>query len=238
MVSYESIAVAFQKGGPFMYAIGAVGVLVVAISVDRLIKLFFVYSVDSAPFMNQIMKLILSNNVDRAIKICHVKSKAALPQVIRAGLVKMGKPIEDIQGSMDEATLKVGPSVQSGLNFIATFANLSTLLGLLGTITGLILSFGSLSMADPSQKQALLASGIAEAMHCTAFGLIVAVTAIVMHSYLSNKANKIMDDIDRYSVSIINLVSEQYRTIRNRSTSPNMSDSSIMSDEDNRMGVI
>jgi biopolymer transport protein ExbB/TolQ len=219
MSSYESVAIAFQKGGPFMYAIGTVGVLVLAISVDRFIKLYSVYSIDSLPFMNQIMKLISSNNVDRAIKICHVKSKAALPKVVRAGLTKMGKPIEDVQGAMDEASLKVVPSLQSGLNFIATFANISTLLGLLGTITGLILSFSSLSAADPSQKQTLLASGIAEAMHCTAFGLIVAVTAILAHSFLSNKANKIMDDIDRYSVSILNVVSEQYRTVRNRNAS-------------------
>ena len=160
--------------------------------------------------------------MDRAIKICHVKNKAALPQVVRAGLTKVGKPIEDVQGAMDEASLKVVPSLQAGLSFIATFANISTLLGLLGTITGLILSFGSLSAADPSQKQQLLASGIAEAMHCTAFGLIVAVTAILAHSFLSNKANKIMDDIDRYSVSILNVVSEQYRTVRNRNTPGNI----------------
>ena len=222
MSSYESVAVAFQKGGPFMYAIGTVGVLVLAISIDRFIKLYSVYSVDSIPFMNQIMKLVSSNNVDRAIKICHVKNKAALPQVVRAGLTKVGKPIEDVQGAMDEASLKVVPSLQAGFSFIATFANISTLLGLLGTITGLILSFGSLSAADPSQKQQLLASGIAEAMHCTAFGLIVAVTAILAHSFLSNKANKIMDDIDRYSVSILNVVSEQYRTVRNRNTPGNI----------------
>ena len=226
MSSYESVAIAFQKGGPFMYAIGTVGVLVLAISIDRFIKLYSVYSVDSIPFMNQIMKLISSNNVDRAIKICHVKNKAALPQVVRAGLTKMGKPIEDVQGAMDEASLKVVPSLQSGLSFIATFANISTLLGLLGTISGLILSFGSLSAADPSQKQTLLASGIAEAMHCTAFGLIVAVTAILAHSFLSNKANKIMDDIDRYSISILNVVSEQYRTVRNRNA-PGSIDPSI-----------
>ncbi len=219
MSVYQSIAIAFQKGGPFMYAIGVVGILVLSISIDRAIKLYTVYTVDSLPFMNQIMKLISSNNIDRAIKICHVKNRAALPQVVRAGLSRMGKPIEDIQGAMDEASLKVVPSLQSGLQFIATFANISTLLGLLGTITGLILSFGSLGVADPSQKQQLLATGIAEAMHCTAFGLIVAVTAILSHSFLSNKANKIMDDIDRYSVTILNVVAEQYRTVRNRNIS-------------------
>jgi len=214
--NFEIVAVAFQKGGVFMYFIGVVGVFVFAISVDKFIKLFYVYSIDSTPFMSQVLKLIQSNNVDRALKACQIKEKAVLPMVIRAGLLKYGKPIEDIQGAIDETYLKVLPLVQSGLNFIATFANLSTLLGLLGTITGLIISFGSLAYADPSQKQQLLAKGIAEAMHCTAFGLIIAVSAIVLHSYLSNKANKILDEIDRYSVNVMNIVSEQYRTVRNK----------------------
>ncbi|MFH1222853.1 MAG: MotA/TolQ/ExbB proton channel family protein [Pseudomonadota bacterium] len=216
MSGFESLAIAFQKGGIFMYFIGIVGIFVIAISADKLIKLFYVYSIDATPFMNQIIKLVQSNNVDRAIKACQIKDRAMLPQVIKSGLMKYGKPIEDIQGAIDEASLKAVPAVQSGLNFIATFANLSTLLGLLGTITGLIISFGSLSYADPSQKQQLLAKGIAEAMHCTAFGLMVAVLAIVFHAYLSNKANKIMDDVDRYSVTVINTIYDQYRPVRNK----------------------
>ena len=213
---FETVALAFQRGGPFMYAIGTVGVLVLAISLDRFIKLFFVYSIDSSPFMRQILKLVYSNNIDRAVKVCQIKEKAALPQVIQAGLMKVNKPIEDVQGALDEASLKVVPKLQYGLSFIATFANVSTLLGLLGTITGLIKSFGSLAFADPSQKQQLLAKGISEAMNCTAFGLIIAVSAILMHSYLSNRASKIIDDIDRYSVTVLNAISEQYRTLRNR----------------------
>jgi len=200
-----------------------VGVLVLAISLDRFIKLFFVYSIDSGPFMRQILKLVYSNNIDRAVKVCQIKEKAALPQVIQAGLMKVNKPIEDVQGAFDEASLKVVPKLQYGLSFVATFANVATLLGLLGTITGLIKSFGSLAFADPSQKQQLLAKGISEAMNCTAFGLIIAVSAILIHSYLSNRASKIIDDIDRYSVTVLNAVSEQYRTLRNRV--PNMQES-------------
>ncbi|MCX6111802.1 MAG: MotA/TolQ/ExbB proton channel family protein [Proteobacteria bacterium] len=223
---FETIALAFQRGGPFMYAIGAVGVLVIAISIDRFIKLYFIYSIDSTPFMKQILKLIYSNNIDRAVKVCQIKVKAALPQVIQAGLMKVNKPIEDVQGALDEASLRVVPKLQYGLSFIATFANVSTLLGLLGTITGLIRSFASLAFADPSQKQQLLAKGIAEAMNCTAFGLIIAVSAILIHSYLSNRASKIIDDIDRYSVTVLNAISEQYRTLRNRM--PNMPESSAI----------
>jgi biopolymer transport protein ExbB len=160
--------------------------------------------------MKQIIKLIRSNNIDRAIKVCQVKDKAALPKVISAGLMKVGKPVEEVQGALDESSLQVIPSLQHGLNFISTFANVATLLGLLGTITGLITCFGSLAFADPSQKQQLLAKGIAEAMNCTAFGLIVAVAAILVHSYLSNRASRIIDDIDRYSITVLNSIAEQY----------------------------
>ena len=213
---FESVAVSFQKGGPFMIAIGFVAVLALAISVSRFIKLYWVYSIDSIPFMNQIIKLVTSNNVDRAVKACQSVEKAALPQVMKAGLSRLGKPMEDIQGAMEEASLRVIPKLQSGLNFIAMFANIATLLGLLGTISGLITAFRSVSLADPSLKQQMLASGISEAMLTTAFGLIVAVPCIVIHTYLANKASKIIDDIDRYSVAIVNVISEQYRMIRNK----------------------
>ena len=125
---FETVALAFQKGGPFMYAIGTVGVLVIAISLDRFIKLYFIYSIDSTPFMRQILKLVYSNNIDRAVKVCQIKENAALPQVIQAGLMKVNKPIEDVQGALDEASLKIVPKLQYGLSFVATFANVSTLL--------------------------------------------------------------------------------------------------------------
>lgn len=216
MSFFESVAVSFQKGGPFMIAIGFVAVLALAISISRFIKLYWVYSIDSFNFMNQIIKLLTSNNVDRAIKACQSVEKAALPQVMKAGLLKLGKPMEDIQGAMEEASLRVIPKLQSGLNFIAMFANIATLLGLLGTISGLITAFKSVSLADPSLKQQMLASGISEAMLTTAFGLIVAVPCIVIHTYLANKTSKMIDDIDRYSVAIVNVISEQYRMIRNK----------------------
>jgi biopolymer transport protein ExbB len=213
---YESLAISFQKGGDFMYAIGAVGVLALTIAVHRYLKLQMVFAINSEPFMRQILKLVSANNIERAVKVCQVKKNSALPQVIRAGLVKSGKPIEDIQGAMDEAALKVVPNVQGGINFLAMFANVATLLGLLGTIVGLISAFSAVAVADPSQKQQLLAKGISEAMFTTAFGLIVAIPCMMIHSYLSSKATKIVDDIDRYSVAVINTLSEQYRTVRHK----------------------
>ena len=147
-VIFEGVAIAFQKGGNFMYAIGAIGVLAMAIAIHRYLKLHLVYAINSEPFMRQILKLIAANNIERAVKVCQVKRRSALPQVVRSGLVKNGKPIEDIQGAMDETALKVVPHVQGGISYLAMFANVATLLGLLGTIVGLISAFSAVAAAD------------------------------------------------------------------------------------------
>jgi len=210
---YENIAMAFQKGGDFMYAIGAVATFALSIIVYRYYKLNM-YKINSDNFMDKILKLIASNNIDSAIKYCMSKKGAALPQVIVAGLTKSGKPLEDIQNAMDEASLKIVPKVQAGISYLAMFANVATLLGLLGTIVGLILAFSAVAVADPSQKQQLLASGISQAMYTTASGLIVAIPCMMTHSYLSSQASKIVDDVDRYSLSIINTLAERYRALR------------------------
>ncbi|MBN1113725.1 MAG: MotA/TolQ/ExbB proton channel family protein [Oligoflexia bacterium] len=213
---YEAAAIGFQKGGNFMYAIGAIGVLALAIAIHKFLKLEFIMSVNSPSFMKQVIKLVSANNIERAVKVCKVKRSAALPQVIVAGLLRNGKPLEDIQGAMDEAALKAIPEVQSGISYLAMFANVATLLGLLGTIAGLISAFSAVAVADPSQKQQLLAKGISEAMYTTAFGLIVAIPCMMIHSYLANKATKIVDDIEMFSVAVVNVLSEQYRTVRHK----------------------
>lgn len=213
---YQEVALAFVKGGDWMYGIAAVGVIALAVALHKVLMLHIVYPVNSEPFMAQILKLIAANNIDRAIKVCQVKKHAALPQIIRAGLMKTGKPIEDVEGAMDETSLKIIPKINGGLIYLAMVANVSTLIGLLGTITGLIAAFGAIAVADASQKQAMLAKGISEAMYCTAFGLLVAIPCIMLHSYFTTRASKIVDDIDRYSVSVINSLSEQYRTVRNK----------------------
>lgn len=213
MFSFETLAIFFQKGGTFMYPIGAVGTFAAAMVIHRYLKLNL-YNINSGNFMDKILKLIESNNIDRALKLCMSKRGSALPQVIVAGLNKSGKPLEDIQNAMDEATLKVVPKVQAGLGYLAMFANVATLLGLLGTISGLIAAFSAVSAADPSQKQQILASGISEAMYTTEFGLMVAIPCMMLYSHISSKATKITDDIERYSLALVNTLSDRYRALR------------------------
>ena len=109
---------------------------------------------------------------------------------------------------MDEAALREVPKIAKRTGYLALLANLAMLSGLLGTVSGLIVSFGAVSgeSVDPSQKARILAEGISEAMNCTAFGLIVAIIALVAFAVLNGKTQGLEDDINEASVQVLNLV--------------------------------
>ena len=201
-----AIAEAFRTGGIWMYVILAVSIIAIAVTIERFIFLFFKYSVNAEPFMAQIQKLVMANNIDRAIKLCNAQPAAALPRVIKAGLTRANKGEVEIQNAIEEATLEVVPMVQKRTPTLQPLANIATLLGLLGTIIGLIEAFKALEKATPETRQQLLAKGIALAMNTTAFGLIVAIPTLVFHMILSNMTKKILDEIDMYSVKLENLL--------------------------------
>ena len=117
-------------------------------------------------------------------------------------------PDEEVQAAMDEAALREIPRIAKRTGYLALLANLSMLSGLLGTVSGLIVSFGAVSgeSVDPSQKARILAEGISEAMNCTAFGLIVAIIGLVGYAVLNGKTQTLEDDINEASVQVLNLV--------------------------------
>ena len=122
--------------------------------------------------------------------------------------MKVNRPDEEVQAAMDEAALREMPRINKRTGYLALFANVAMLTGLFGTIVGLIKAFGAVGgeSIDPSQKARILAEGISEAMNCTAFGLISAITALVGFAVLNGKTQQIEDDINESSVQILNLV--------------------------------
>lgn len=203
---FAAIAKFFEEGGPWMYPIALVSVICVAIAIERIIFLFFRYDINGNAFMAQVQKLIMNNNIDRAIKLCNAAPNAALPKIIKAGLTRANKGELEIQNAVEESTLEVVPMLQKRTNALAALANLATLLGLLGTVIGLIQAFGAVAKAPPDQKSALLASAIAIAMNTTAFGLMVAIPTLFIHMILAGVTKKIIDEIDMYSVKLENLL--------------------------------
>jgi biopolymer transport protein ExbB/TolQ len=201
----------FRSGGPFMYLILVISVIAMATVFERGYMILFRYNINGAAFMAQIQKLVMANNIDRAIKLCNAESDAALTKVLKAGLTRANRSALEIQNSVDEATLEVIPQLQKRTPYLGMWANVATLTGLLGTIQGLVLAFAAVANADPSMKQEMLANGISMAMYTTAFGLVVAIPTMVAHSIISNRTVKLIDEIDQYSVKLINLLAARQR---------------------------
>lgn len=203
----NDIANAFTGDGViWMYLILATSIFAIGITIERFIFLFFKYNINAQAFMAQIQKLVMADNIDRAIKLCNAAPSRALPRIIKAGLTRANKGEIEIQNALEEASLEVVPLVQKRTAALAAIANIATLLGLLGTVLGLIDAFKALESADPSKQQQLLAAGIALAMNTTAFGLIVAIPTLTAHLILSGITKKILDEIDLYSVKLENML--------------------------------
>lgn len=202
---------AMHKGGPFMWPILVSAIFALAISFERLYYVLFRANINGTAFMAQIQKLIMANNIDRAIKLCNAEPNAALPRVLKAGLTRANRSEVEIQNAVDEAVLEVFPLLNKRSSFLPMLANVATLTGLLGTIQGLIQAFEAVAHASAETKQTLLAAGISTAMFTTASGLVVAIPTLVLHSIVAARTTKIMDEIDQFALKTVNLLGARRR---------------------------
>ncbi len=192
---FDGVLRAFTEGGTFMYAILGVMLISIAIMIERFIYISVKNRIDTTAFVNKMIELIQKGDVARAIQICNA-SQAALPQITRAGLEEYGKSSTDIQNALELAAMSEIPKLEKRTQYLSMFANIATLLGLLGTIFGLIDSFDAVASAAASEKATLLSQGIAVAMNTTAFGLIAAIPALIGYSYIQEKTNALVDNIN------------------------------------------
>lgn len=200
----QEFAKFMDDGGIFMWIILGIWAFGVAIAVERL-KNLLKFDTDGTSLMNEIKKNVLTNEVQNAIQTCS-SSKALLPGVMRNGLKRANQTKEQIQDALEASMLESIPHVEKRLGYLALIANVSTLIGLLGTIYGLIQSFAAVASADAASKAELLALGISKAMNTTAFGLISAISIMVLHSFLTSKAEKIIGEMEHYSVKLVDLL--------------------------------
>lgn len=203
----------FKAGGLFMFPIMLILAIGTAIIIER-IKFIKKSWTDGSALWSRLEESIKANRLEDAIKECSL-SEAALPKVLSAGLEKAksvklkGNSREELENHLEEAMLEIMPELERRTHYLPTLANVSTLLGLLGTIIGLIQSFQSLAVADPSQKAFLLAQGVSVAMNTTAFGLIVAIPIMLCYSYIQSSTIKIVDTLDAYSIKLVNLLTSE-----------------------------
>ncbi len=192
--------------GLFFYPLALLLIAGSVLIVERIYMIIFVYNADGTELMKQVQRLILENNIDEAVKLCNSNKNAAVYQVIKAALVNADRPMEEIQDHVEVASLSVIPKLQQRMPYLFTIANVATLIGLLGTITGLITTFQAVGGIDDSHKQELISSGISVAMNATAFGLIIAIPCSLVYGVLFNRINTIIDDIEQYSARILVLL--------------------------------
>ena len=179
-----------------MYVILIVLITGFAIMIERGIYVLIKNKIDTTAFVNRVLDFVQRDNTRSAIEFCSV-SNAVLPRITRAGLEEAGKSPAEIQNAFELAAMAEIPKLEKRTQYLSTIANISTLLGLLGTIFGLITSFEAVATADASMKASLLSGGISQAMNTTAFGLIAAIPCMIGYSIIQEKTNELIDEINQ-----------------------------------------
>ncbi len=205
----DSLATWFEGGGMYMWVILAVLAVGVAVVIERMIFYYVTCAGNGRRMVADIAKALNENRVNDAKAI--VSSKAPLQSLLRIAVDRYSEnmSIDEIQEGVEELSISQVPRFTKRLNYLALFANIATLVGLLGTISGLQLSFSSLVSVEASKKAAMLAKGISEFMTCTAFGLIVAVFCMVCYTVLSNKQSQLIKDLDESVVKCMNYLKKK-----------------------------
>jgi biopolymer transport protein ExbB/TolQ len=209
MAIYSSVVTFFQNGGAFMYPIVLILALGTAIAVERWVFLTMTMAKNKS-LWNSVTPYLKSGNLQGAMQVTQ-KSDAAIAQIMTYGLnrVRSARRREDIEQAMEESLMEILPRLEKRTHYLATFANMSTLAGLLGTIIGLIHAFTAVSNADPADKAELLSASISIGMNCTAFGLMVAIPLVLIHSLLQTKTTEIIDSLEMASVKFLNAITER-----------------------------
>jgi biopolymer transport protein ExbB len=207
MEIYAMIAF-FQKGGLFMYPILLVFVAGMAISVERWFQLNRIRSVNRK-IWNVLHPILAKGEFDKARAIIN-KDKSAISQMLGMGLARMGmvRRREDIEIAMEESMMEIIPQLEKRTPYVALLSNIATLLGLLGTIMGLIEAFTAVANANPAEKADLLSASISVAMNTTAFGLMSAIPLLLFHAKLTSTAGQIVDSLEMASVKALNSISD------------------------------
>jgi len=208
----EMFATFFKAGGPFMYPIFAIAVLIVGLTAERWWAIMVKGRASSRRLLDVVLPLVRAGRRDEAAKKCK-ESDTPLAQVCAAVLerpTRGSNPLEmeaELFATADSAASVALPPLSKRILYLSMLANGSTLLGLLGTVSGLIYSFSAVGQADPAQRSAFLAAGIAEALNCTAFGLIVAVPTLFIHAFFSSQVTSTSDEVEATAVKLIHAIS-------------------------------
>jgi len=208
MGTIETIVQFFQTGGTFMYPILIVFAFGVAICVERYLKLSGIGKVNKEVW-DTVHPFLDEGDFDAARESI-ADNESTVASLLNMGLSRQGsvRRRDDIEIAMEESMMEIIPTLEKRTPYIALFANICTLLGLLGTIMGLIEAFTAVANADPAEKADMLSASISVAMNTTAFGLMAAIPLLITHAMISSKTGEIVDSLEMASVKTLNIISD------------------------------
>ncbi len=204
MEFFYSMIKFFTAGGLFMLPIVLTGAIAIAITVERYVTLTMMGARNRRTWA-RVESVLTSGEFDKARELMS-KDESPLSRVLGMGLALQGavRRRDDVEKAMQESLMEVVPQLEKRTHYLATLANVATLLGLLGTVSGLIHAFSAVATVNPAEKANLLAASISEAMNCTALGLVTAVPILVVHAFLQSKTTGLSDGLETAAIRFLN----------------------------------
>jgi biopolymer transport protein ExbB/TolQ len=220
MNAIDMIVNFFKQGGVFLYPIAAVFAIGLAVAIERFIYLNRVAK-NNRRLWAELAPLIKAGNFRKAMEVAG-NTDSALSTIMRYGMsrISTAQRREDIEKAMEESLIEVIPRLEKRTHYLATLANIGMLMGLLGTVTGLINAFAAVASVNPSEKASLLAASISVAMNNTALGLGLAITLLLCHMYLETKTTELVDSLEVASIKFLNTVTERRQESQSAAASP------------------
>jgi len=206
-MDFYAIIAFFQKGGAFMYPILLVFAIGLAISIERWVQLVRIRS-GNLKMWNQLYPILRKGEFEKARQMAN-KDKSVIAQMLGMGLARQGavRRRDDIEIAMEESMMEIIPQLEKRTPYVALLSNIATLLGLLGTIMGLIAAFTAVANVNPAEKADLLSASISVAMNTTAFGLMSAIPLLLFHAKLTSTTGEIVDNLEMASIKALNTIS-------------------------------
>jgi biopolymer transport protein ExbB len=208
MGTFGTVVKFLQEGGLFMWPIAIIFALGIAIAIERYVYISRQAAMNRS-LWDELAPYLQAGNFKAAVDLTR-NSTSAIGSILNYGLarIKSARRREDIEKAMEESLMEVMPKLERRTHYLPTFANIATLLGLLGTIVGLIQAFQAVGAANPAEKADLLSASISVAMNTTAFGLIVAIPLLLVHSFIQSKTTEVIDSLEMASVKFLNSITE------------------------------
>ncbi|OGQ92820.1 MAG: hypothetical protein A2284_03210 [Deltaproteobacteria bacterium RIFOXYA12_FULL_61_11] len=193
-------------GGISFLLLVIISLLAVALIFEKVLQVFFKLRINVDYFLAYVLKLVESDNFSKAIGLCDSLARHPIGQVVKAALLKANKSDREIERSLEQTATKVVPEIRRRTVYLSLLAHLATLIGLLGTLLGLITAFGAMAAVDPTARSAMLSEGVGTAMRSTVVGLLVAMPCLIAYVVLRTRENHLIEQLDHCAITMLNVL--------------------------------